>query len=79
MCHIIHTFLLQDGKFPDAVRLMTGVQWLKLDKTNLMEIPEELGKLLKLVSSWQSLYHKIKKCNGCDMCIYFVVIIDEPF
>lgn len=37
-----------DGKFPDAVRLMTGVQWLKLDKTTLTHIPEELGKLLKL-------------------------------
>lgn len=49
MCRIIHTFLFQDGRFPDAVRLMTGVQWLKLDKTNLTEIPEELGKLLKLV------------------------------
>jgi len=31
---------------------MTGVQWLKLDKTNLTQIPEELGKLLKLVSSF---------------------------
>lgn len=37
-----------EGKFPDAVRLMTGVQWLKLDKTNLSLIPEEMGKLLKL-------------------------------
>lgn len=27
---------------------MTGVQWLKLDKTQLAEIPEEMGKLLKL-------------------------------
>lgn len=30
------------------MRLMTGVQWLKLDKTQLSEIPEEMGKLLKL-------------------------------
>ncbi|PSN45747.1 Protein flightless-1 [Blattella germanica] len=37
-----------EGRFPDAVRLMTGVQWLKLDKTNLTQIPEEMGKLLKL-------------------------------
>lgn len=44
-------FSVQDGKFPDAVRLMTGVQWLKLDKTNLTQIPEELGKLLKLVGT----------------------------
>lgn len=30
---------------------MTGLQWLRLDKTNLTDIPEELGKLMKLVSS----------------------------
>jgi hypothetical protein len=55
LCHINEMFLfffVQDGRFPDAVRLMTGVQWLKLDKTNLTQIPEELGKLLKLVSSF---------------------------
>nr|CAD7455146.1 unnamed protein product [Timema tahoe] len=38
----------KDGRFPEAVRLMTGVQWLKLDRTNLSQIPEELGKLLKI-------------------------------
>lgn len=27
---------------------MSGVQWLKLDKTYLNEIPEEMGKLIKL-------------------------------
>lgn len=27
---------------------MTGVQWLKLDSTNLDEIPKEMGNLLKL-------------------------------
>lgn len=32
------------------MRLMTGVQWLKLDRTNLTEIPEQMGKLVKLVS-----------------------------
>lgn len=37
-----------EGKFPDAIRFMTGLQWLRLDKTNLSEIPEELGKLMKL-------------------------------
>ncbi|XP_076234236.1 FLII actin remodeling protein isoform X2 [Calliopsis andreniformis] len=37
-----------DGKFPESVRLMTGIRWLKLDQTNLSEIPEEMGKLLKL-------------------------------
>ncbi|CAB3227143.1 unnamed protein product [Arctia plantaginis] len=37
-----------DEKFPDAIRYMTGLQWLRLDKTNLTDIPEELGKLMKL-------------------------------
>lgn len=41
--------ILQGEKFPDAIRHMTGLQWLRLDKTNLEEIPEELGKLMKLV------------------------------
>ncbi|XP_066138736.1 protein flightless-1 isoform X1 [Euwallacea fornicatus] len=35
-------------KFPDAVGYMTGVQWLKLDRTNLSEVPKEMGNLMKL-------------------------------
>ncbi|CAG9770082.1 unnamed protein product [Ceutorhynchus assimilis] len=37
-----------NNKFPDAVGHMTGVQWLKLDRTNLTEIPKEMGNLMKL-------------------------------
>ncbi|KAK3911726.1 Protein flightless-1 [Frankliniella fusca] len=37
-----------DGRFPQSIRLMTGVQWLKLDNVNLAQIPEEMGNLLKL-------------------------------
>ncbi|XP_049873153.1 protein flightless-1 [Pectinophora gossypiella] len=37
-----------DDKFPEAIRYMTGLQWLRLDKTNLCDVPEELGKLMKL-------------------------------
>ncbi|KAL1488438.1 hypothetical protein ABEB36_014910 [Hypothenemus hampei] len=37
-----------NDKFPDAVGYMTGVQWLKLDRTNLTEIPKEMGNLMKL-------------------------------
>jgi hypothetical protein len=37
---------------------MTGIQWLKLDKTNLAEIPEEMGKLLKLVIACLKLFNK---------------------
>lgn len=51
---LIHFFKFsQDGKFPAALRLMTGVQWLKLDKTSLSEIAEEMGKLAKLVMKKQ--------------------------
>lgn len=31
---------------------MTGLQYLKLDKTSLKEIPEEMGKLAKLVRNF---------------------------
>lgn len=37
-----------EHKFPDAIRYMTGLQWLRLDETRLSEVPEELGKLMKL-------------------------------
>ncbi|XP_046688250.1 LOW QUALITY PROTEIN: protein flightless-1-like [Homalodisca vitripennis] len=37
-----------DGRFPQSVRLMSGVQWLKLDRSNLTQVPEELGNLMKL-------------------------------
>ncbi|XP_048519020.1 protein flightless-1 [Dendroctonus ponderosae] len=37
-----------EGKFPDAVAYMTGVQWLKLDRTQLRSIPKEMGSLMKL-------------------------------
>ncbi|CAG9864201.1 unnamed protein product [Phyllotreta striolata] len=35
-------------KFPEAVNSMTGLQWLKLDRTNISEIPGEMGSLSKL-------------------------------
>ncbi|CRL07521.1 CLUMA_CG020486, isoform A [Clunio marinus] len=34
--------------FPENLALMSGLQYLKLDKTEITEIPEELGKLGKL-------------------------------
>ncbi|XP_075220548.1 FLII actin remodeling protein isoform X2 [Lycorma delicatula] len=37
-----------DGRFPKSVRHMSGVQWLKLDRSSLGQIPEELGNLMKL-------------------------------
>ncbi|KAI5719900.1 hypothetical protein M8J76_016466 [Diaphorina citri] len=37
-----------EDKFPSAVRYMQGLQWLRLNKTHLSQIPEELGKLQKL-------------------------------
>lgn len=45
---------------------MTGIQWLKLDETNLTEIPEEMGKLLKLVklSAYGHLFFKCAQSSG---------------
>lgn len=37
-----------EGKFPSSIRLMTGLQWLKLDRSNLTHVPEEIGNLMKL-------------------------------
>ncbi|CAA9999620.1 unnamed protein product [Nesidiocoris tenuis] len=37
-----------DTRFPEAVRNMTGLQWLKLDNAKLNQVPEELGNLMKL-------------------------------
>lgn len=35
-------------EFPENLALMSGLQNLKLDKTEIKEIPEELGRLVKL-------------------------------
>ncbi|KAL9702468.1 hypothetical protein quinque_005986 [Culex quinquefasciatus] len=37
-----------DGKFPKNIKHMSGVQWLKLDRTGIDTIPEEMGRLMKL-------------------------------
>ena len=42
---------LQTEAFPASVGKMTGLRWLKLNRTGLQTIPEELGNLQKLVSS----------------------------
>lgn len=42
---------------------MTGVQWLKLDLTNLQEIPKEIGNLLKL-EHLSLTRNKVEKLHG---------------
>lgn len=42
-------FLWKDGKFPHDVADMTGLRWLRLNKTGLDSIPPEIYKLKKLV------------------------------
>uniref|UniRef100_A0A182NT12 Protein flightless-1 n=1 Tax=Anopheles dirus TaxID=7168 RepID=A0A182NT12_9DIPT len=37
-----------DEKFPKNIKHMSGVQWLKLDRTGMDTIPDEMGKLVKL-------------------------------
>ncbi|CAH1794524.1 unnamed protein product [Owenia fusiformis] len=37
-----------DGKFPENVAGMSGLRWLRLNKTGLSEIPKEISQLRKL-------------------------------
>ncbi|XP_067629207.1 protein flightless-1 isoform X7 [Eurosta solidaginis] len=48
-----------EGRFPATIKQMNRVQWLTLDKTQLCEIPEELGNLFKLE-------HLSLKYNGLE-------------
>jgi len=41
-------FCNQGGLFPDRTRNMTGLRWLKLDRTKMCYLPEELADLKKL-------------------------------
>lgn len=41
---------LQGGYFPEHVKAMTSLRWLKLNRTGLCYLPEELAALQKLVS-----------------------------
>lgn len=63
----------QNGRFPKSVRYMSGVQWLKINKSSLSQIPEELGNLMKLVS-YDSLFfftfrHLIIFLNLARVCV----------
>lgn len=49
---LIFSLFLQNT-FPLSVKLMITLQTLKLDKTKIKEIPEEMGKLSKLVQYYQ--------------------------
>lgn len=40
----------QGGYFPEHVKAMTSLRWLKLNHTGLCYLPEELAALQKLVS-----------------------------
>lgn len=54
---------------------MTGLQWLRLDKTNLADIPEELGKLMKLVSRF--LTTKYSHSIGMNEPYLFYICLDN--
>ena len=56
----------QNDEFPEAIREMVGLRWLKLDRTGLTEAPEELGKLQKLVGSL------LKDCLIIASCLFRV-------
>ena len=41
---------VQDGHLTEKVTEMSNLRWLRLNRTNLPTLPEEIGKLSKLVS-----------------------------
>lgn len=41
--------LFQGGYFPEHVKCMSSLRWLKLNRTGLCYLPEELASLQKLV------------------------------
>lgn len=41
--------LPQGGYFPEHVKSMTSLRWLKLNRTGICYLPEELSSLQKLV------------------------------
>lgn len=43
------TLPAQGGYFPENVKAMTSLRWLKLNRTGLCYLPEELAALQKLV------------------------------
>lgn len=43
----------QGGYFPENVKAMTSLRWLKLNRTGLCYLPEELAALQKLVRGSQ--------------------------
>ena len=46
---MIYLFILQDGSFPDAVKHMTGLRWLKLNHCCLKgSIPDKISSLENL-------------------------------
>lgn len=44
-----HACSHQGGYFPENVKAMTSLRWLKLNRTGLCYLPEELAALQKLV------------------------------
>ena len=44
---------------------MVGLRWLKLDRTGLKEVPEEIGKLHKLVRLFTCSYCMNYEVHGC--------------
>ena len=44
-----HDTYPQGGYFPENVKAMTSLRWLKLNRTGLCYLPEELAALQKLV------------------------------
>lgn len=49
---LLHDIPPQGGYFPENVKAMTSLRWLKLNRTGLCYLPEELAALQKLVRAF---------------------------
>lgn len=46
----LNVLFVQEDKFPSAVCSMTGLKWIKLNRTNIDWVPEEMASLKSLES-----------------------------
>ena len=51
---ITYCLQFQQEKFPEDVSVMSGLRWLRLNRTGLEMVPYEVSKLTKLVSKTTS-------------------------
>ena len=73
---------LQQEKFPEDVSAMSGMRWLRLNRTGLEMVPYEVSKLTKLVSLvWgcDLTFHILFSCRSLRMSPSEIVGVEPLF